>query len=416
MQAESRPIVALAGFIIDSEQRELRTSGGAPVPLRPQAFAVLQCLARRAGQLVTKDELVREAWPGVVVTDDSLVQCIKLIRRALADDERRILRTEPKRGYRLMVVADGKCEGEATSDFHQDIRFATASDGVRIAYAITGDHGPRLVRATHWMTHLDWDWRNPVYGPTIRRLSRHYRLVRYDGRGTGMSDRNIPIGTLDDAVGDLAAVVDAAGLDRFALVGRSQGSAISIRYAATHPDRVTHLVFIGGLARGWTKRGSTPPDPERARAFWQLVEHGWGQNNEAFQQLIVSEMFPGADAEQRQAFLAIQRASCTPQDAARLARSVAEYDVSDDLAQVQCPTLVLHSPNDRCVPFEEGRLVASSISGARLEPFASVNHTPLPGEPAFDQVYQLIDAFLLPQPNLHRVSEPLTRSLLRAVR
>jgi pimeloyl-ACP methyl ester carboxylesterase len=239
--------------------------------------------------------------------------------------------------------------------------------------------------------------------------------VRYDGRGTGMSDRGIPMGTLDDAVGDLAAVVDAAGLERFALFGRSQGSAISIRYAAMHPERVSHLVFVGGLAQGWMKRGTCPPDPERVRAFGQLVEHGWGQNNEAFQQLIVSEMFPGADAEQRQAFLTIQRASCTPQDAARLARMVAEYDVSDDLARVRCPTLVLHSPNDLCVPFEQGRLLASSIPGARLEPFASINHTPLPGEPAFDQVYRLIDEFLLPRADVRRLSEPTTRPVLRAV-
>ena len=405
MQAGSSDIVELPGFVVDNEQRELRTSAGARVPLRPQALAVLQCLARHANKLVTKEELICQAWPGLVVTDDSLVQCIKLIRRAIDDGGRRILRSEPKRGYRLVTAVTKTPEATTPAeDFHQDIRFATAPDGVRIAYATSGQTGPRLVRATHWMTHLEWDWHNPVYGPTIRWLSRHYRLLRYDGRGSGLSDRNIAMATLDDAVSDLAAVVDAAGLDRFALLGRSQGSAISIRYAAQHPDRVTHLVFIGGLAKGWMKRGNTPPSAEQARAFSQLVEHGWGQNNEAFQQLVVSEMFPGADAEQRQAFLTLQRASCSPKDAACIACTVAEYDVSNDLARVRCPALVLHSPNDLCVPFEQGRLIASSIPGARLEPFDSVNHTPLPGEPAFDAVYRLIDEFVLPQADVHRLN------------
>ncbi|WP_280151750.1 alpha/beta fold hydrolase [Piscinibacter sp. XHJ-5] len=415
METDSRLIVALPGFVVDAEQHELRTSSGTRVPLRPQAFAVLECLARRAGQLVSKDELIHEAWPGLVVTDDSLVQCIKLIRRAIADDERRVLQTEPKRGYRLLVTAETEDEGASPARFHQDIRFATSADGVRIAYAVTGDSGPPLVRATHWMTHLEWERHNPVYGPTIHRLSQHHRLLRYDGRGSGLSDRDIPLGTLDEAVEDLAAVVDAAGWDQFALLGRSQGSAISIRYAARNPERVTSLVLLGGLVRGWLRRSKTPPDSDQARAFWQLVENGWGQNNAAFQQLIVSEMFPGADSEQRQAFLTLQRASCTRHDAAQLARMVAECDVSDDLARVRCPTLVLHSPHDLCVPFEQGRLIASSIAGARLEPFDSVNHTPLPGEPAFEQVYDLIDDFLLPQADVLHLPGSAARPELRAV-
>ncbi len=403
------------GFVLDLERFELRDAAGLRVALRPQAFTVLRHLAQRAGQIVTKDELMQAVWPGRVVTDDSLVQCIKLIRHALGDGQRRLLQTEPKRGYRLASAVPAASEATPVTEFHQVIRFATSSDGVRIAYATSGDSGPPLVRAAHWMTHLEWDWRNDVYGPWIQGLSRRYRLLRYDGRGCGLSDRGIAMGTLDDEVRDLAAVVDAAGLQRFALFGRSQGSAISIRYAALNPDRVSHLVLAGGFARGWMKRGARPPDAQRARAYWQLIEHGWAQNNAAFHQLLTSEMFPGASADQRQAFMTMQRMACTAQDAVRLARMMAQYDASDDLARVQCPTLVLHSPDDVCVPFEQGRLIASAIRGARFEPFASVNHIPLPGEPAFDEVHRLIDEFLLPQAEVHKLGGPSARPALRAV-
>ena len=381
------PIELPGGFVVDLRRRELRGATGERVALRPQAFAVLLHLAERVDELVDKDELVRAAWPGVIVTDDSLVQCIKLIRDALDDDERRIVQTEPKRGYRLVAATAG--EEDTQHPFHQDIRFATSSDGVRIAYATSGDSGPPLVRATHWMVHLEWDWQNLVYGPWIQGLSRRYRLLRYDGRGCGLSDRGIPMGTLDDEVRDLEAVVDAAGLDRFALFGRSQGGAISIRYAARHPERVSRLVLEGSFALGWTKRGPPAPDPDQVRAFYQLIEHGWGNNNDAFHQLIASEMFPGASAEQRQAFNTMQRMACTPRDAARLGRMAAEYDASADLPRVRCPTLVLHNPNDGCVPFEQGRLIASSIHGARLralcrpQPHAAARRTGVRrGQPA----------------------------------
>jgi pimeloyl-ACP methyl ester carboxylesterase/DNA-binding winged helix-turn-helix (wHTH) protein len=408
-------IVELQGFVVDLRLDELRTTAGERLALRPQAFAVLKCLARSAGQLVSKDELVRDAWRGVVVTDDSLVQCIKLIREALGDDDRRILLTEPKRGYRLVPAPSHEHAVGEAAPLHQDIRFATSSDGVRIAYATCGERGPHLVRAPHWMTHVEWDGQNPVSAPTIRRLARNCRYLRHDGRGSGLSDRDIPLGTIEDEVRDLEAVVDAAGLERFALLGRSGGGAIAIRYAARHPGRVSHLIFVGGLARGWIKRANPAPPAEQVRAFEQLVEHGWGNNNAAFRQLIASEIFPGASAEQREAFLALQRVACKPRDAARLVRMIAEYDVSEDLPRVRCPTLVLHSPHDQAVPFEEARLIASSIPGARLEPFDSLNHTPLPGEPAFDEVYRLIDEFLLPQAAVRRQEQQAARPVLRAV-
>ncbi len=387
--------IALPGFWFDLEHGELRDDSDAPVTLRAQVLAVLGLLARKVDRVVTKDELMQAVWPGVVVTEDSLVQCIKDLRRALKDEARSIIQTLPKQGYRLVPLAGAQRSSVAAPPaFQQDVRFATTTDGVRVAYAVSG-HGPVLVRAAHWMTHLDWDWQSAVYGPWIQGFSERYTHVRYDARGCGLSDRGTPPTCLDDDVRDLESVVDAAGLDRFALLGRSQGGAISARYAARHPDRVSHIVMLGGFVRGWRNRGALSESPENARAFWQLIKEGWGQDNAAFRQLMTSRMFPGASADQMQAFNQLQKAACTPEGAAHVGSVNGDYDASSDLCNIQCPALVLHSPDDAAVPFEEGRMIASTIPGARLIPFTSVNHTPLPGEPAFEAVNRLIDEFVL---------------------
>src|SRR5262249_33898775 len=194
-----------------------------------------------------------------------------------------------------------------------------------------------------------------------------FRFVRYDGRSYGLSDRNVAPGTLDEAVSDLEAVVDAAGLQRFALYGASGGAAIAIRYAARHPDRVSHLVLLGGFARGALRRAERSISPETFRAMEHLIKAGWGQDNPAFRQLICARLLPGATAEQMKSFNHLQRISCSPRAAAEMLRRVAEFDASEDLTRVRCPTLVLHNPHDPRAPFEEGRLIASSIESARLE-------------------------------------------------
>lgn len=225
--------------MLDLNRAELRDHSGARVALRPQAFALLTHLARNADRLVGKEELMQAIWPNLVVTDDSLTQCVKGLRQTLGDTRHRLMRTEPKRGYRLDTRADRTDRADrAEPTLAQEIRFATAEDGVRIAYATAGEGVP-FVRAPHWMTHLDWDWRTASFGARIRAWARSFRLVRFDGRGTGLSDRSVMPGTLDESVADLAAVVDAAGLRRFALLGASNGGAIAIRYAARHPERVS---------------------------------------------------------------------------------------------------------------------------------------------------------------------------------
>jgi pimeloyl-ACP methyl ester carboxylesterase/DNA-binding winged helix-turn-helix (wHTH) protein len=409
MHAENNTnCVELPGFVFDLEHEELRATCGARVALRAQVFSVLRCLARRPGALVTKDELMHAVWPRVVVTEDSLVQCIGELRRALHDDTHRIVVTEARRGYRLVPsqgVQASSAEGPQPFVFHQDIRFVTVVGGARIAYATSG-RGMPVVRAAHWMTHLDWDWRSATLGPRIQALSRLHQLVRYDGRGYGLSDTEIPPATLDQSVDDLDAVVESAGLDRFALLGTSGGAAVAIRYAARHPQRVTGLLLLGGYARGLLRRSQGSAAAENFNAMLRLLEDGWAQDNPAFRQLMTSLHWPGATLQQMQSFNELQRVSCGPKTAVDMLRRNAEFDASEDLSAVSCPTLVMHSPRDARVPFEEGRRIAAAISGARLEPFDSPNHTPLSGEPAFEHVQQLIEDFLLDlgvdQPSIER--------------
>jgi pimeloyl-ACP methyl ester carboxylesterase/DNA-binding winged helix-turn-helix (wHTH) protein len=393
-----REVVSLADFALDTAQRELRDAAGNLMPLRPQSMAVLLHLARRLGSAVDKDELLREVWPDVVVTEDSLVKCIGEIRRALGDGEHRVVRTEPKRGYRLMATPAPASSSEAASDapdFAQEIRYCTTADNVSIAWARSG-HGLPLVRTAHWMTHLDWDWRSGVFGPRIRALAQRYCLIRYDGRSYGLSQSDAQPGTLDESVLDLEAVVDAAGLRRFALFGPSGGAAIAVRYAARHPERVTQLVTMGGFVRGSQRRGEHSWPRDRFDAFARLLEDGWGQDNDAFRQLVTSMLWPGATAVEMQSFNHLQRIASPPRSAALLMRRINESDASADLPHVRCPTLVLHSPRDARVPFDEARLIASSIPGARLQTFDSPNHTPLPSEPAYAQVMRAIEHFVLP--------------------
>lgn len=179
---------------------------------------------------------------------------------------------------------------------------------------------------------------------------------------------------------------------------------VAIRYAARHPERVSHLLLIGAAARGGRRRGDRSiPQPD-FDAMLRLMEFGWGQDNDAYRQISTSLLWPGASTEQMRSFNHLQRVSCEPRTAAAQMRAVAEFDATDDLPRVRCPTLVLHSPHDARVPFEEGRLIASSIPGARFEPFDSPNHTPLRGEPAFEQVGRLTEEFLLGSSILYRLN------------
>ena len=264
----------------------------------------------------------------------------------------------------------------------QRIRFCTTKDGVRLAYSMLG-HGPPLVKAANWLGHLQFDLDSPIFRHWTRELSRYNEYVRYDDRGCGLSDRVVKSSTFQDWVHDLETVVDSAGLDKFALLGISQGGAVSIAYAARHPHRVSHLILYGASALGWSKIHSSPAEQEEGNAMLTLTRAGWGKDNPAYRQLFTSLFVPGGTAEQASWFNELQRKSTSPENAVRFLMEFAQIDVLDQLAKVSAPTLIIHTRGDLVNRFEDGRDLATLIRGAHFIPLESKNHILLEDEPAW---------------------------------
>lgn len=275
----------------------------------------------------------------------------------------------------------------------QEIRFCKSADGTGLAYALSGAGSP-LVRAQHWITHLEHDFESPAWGPSLVELSRRFRLVRFDQRGCGLSDANPADISFESWIADLEAVVDAAGLERFPLLGHSQGSAIAIEYTARHPDRVSQLLVVGGYARGWRRRDPTPLELDRAETMAHLIELGWGTQDPTFRQVFTTNFMPGATAEQQRSFNDMMRLSASAETAVRIFREFGEIDVREAARAVRCPTLIVHARGDLRVPFEEGRLLASLVPDARFLPLDSPNHLLLETEPAWRQFLDALDGFL----------------------
>jgi class 3 adenylate cyclase/pimeloyl-ACP methyl ester carboxylesterase len=275
----------------------------------------------------------------------------------------------------------------------QEIHFCQGKDGVQLAYARTGQ-GPPIVKTGNWMTHLEFDLESPIWRHLYRELSRDHTLIRYDARGNGLSDREIADVSFDRFVDDLETVVDAAGLDRFTLLGISQGCAVSVGYAVRHPERVSRLILFGGYAVGARKRARTQAEKEAGDAMLTLMRLGWGQENAAFRQLFTSQFIPDGTKEQADWFNELQRISASPEDAVRNLMANGETDVTALLAKVNVPTLVMHSRHEARVPFEQGRRLAAGIPGARFVPLESRNHLILEDEPAFPRFLEEIQAFL----------------------
>lgn len=279
----------------------------------------------------------------------------------------------------------------------QQIRFCTSRDGARIAYATCGD-GPPLLWIGHWVRHLKFDWDSPVWRPWLSLLTRHHCVIRYDWRGCGLSDREEIEFSFDKHADDLQAVIDAAGVERFVLFGWAGGGAIALSYAVQHPEQVSHLVLYGCQTRGRLARGMTSQQVEEAEARLKVIEVGWPNETPAYGQFFTALHMPDASAEYFRSYNDLLRLTTSPANAIALLRTYWLADVLEIVPRVQSPTLVLHARQDAVIPFEEGRLIAGLIPGARFVPLESRNHVLLNTEPAWQQLVEAFDDFLPPLP------------------
>jgi pimeloyl-ACP methyl ester carboxylesterase len=289
---------------------------------------------------------------------------------------------------------DGATEtmaAQPSSAMEQEIRFCLAPDGVQIGYSTVGE-GPPLVKAPHWLSHLEYDWQSPIWRHVLREFCRDHTLVRFDQRGNGLSDWDVEDISFDAFVGDLETVVDTLGLERFPLLGISQGAAISVAYAVKHPERVSHLVLYGGFSRGRNKRGDE--SREQAEAERTLIRHGWGQDNPSYRQMFTTRFVPGGTQEQMAWFNEMERISASPKNAARIYDVSSNLDVTELLAQVSAPALVLHCRGDAVSPFDEGRRIAAMIPNARFVALEGDNHLILEHEPAWPRFLSEVRGFL----------------------
>ena len=378
---------------------------GTVIHVEPQVFDVLVHLVRHRDRVVSKEELIRAVWDGRFVSDDTLTSRVSAARRAIGDTgaEQRLIRTVTRRGFRFVgdVREDPDVSPTPTDvqppaldlqGLQQRVRFCQTSDGVHLAVATTG-LGMPLVKTANWLNHIEFDWQSPVWSPLFSRLAAQCQLVRYDERGIGLSDRDVPDFSFEAFVDDLETVVDECGLQRFALLGISQGAPVSIAYAVRHPERVSRLVLCGGFAKGWRKRGNAA-EVARAEASVTLIREGWGQDNPAARQMFTSLIVPDATHEEMRWFNELERISASAATAIRLLHVLGDIDVTELLPRVAVPTLVLHSRGDARVPFEHGLMLARGIPEARFVALESKNHLILSHEPAWRRFIDEICGFL----------------------
>jgi len=281
-------------------------------------------------------------------------------------------------------------------DSRQQISFCRSSDGARIAYATAG-HGPPLVKAANYLSHLDHDWDSPVWRHWLRGLSRRHRLVRYDERGCGLSDRDTSVFDMDAWVRDLEAVVDAVGLERFPVIGLSQGAAVAVTYAVRHPERVSALILYGGYARGRFHRAIDDDSRAEAETMIDVIRLGWARENPAFRPLFTMQLIPEGSESQVRSLNELSRLSAEPEQMATMERTFYGIDVRELATQVRVPTLVLHARHDAAIPFDEGRMLAELIPTARFVPLDSRNHLLLEHEPAWRRFTAELETFLAGQ-------------------
>ncbi len=363
------------------------------VPLTPKAYDVLSYLTSHAGRLVSKQELLDALWPDVFVGDAAIKVCIREIRKALDDDAQhpRYIETAHRRGYRFIAtvtssvaVVTAPAESVAIPETH----YARSGD-VNIAYQVIGSGPIDLVFVMGWVSHLDCFWTEPSFVRFLNRLAQFSRVILFDKRGTGLSDRVAALPTLEERMDDVRAVMAAAGSREAVLLGVSEGGPMCSLFATTYPEKTRALVMIGTYAkRLWADDYPWAPTREAREAFLADIRANWGGP------VGIDTRAPSRanDPAFRAWWSSYLRLGASPGAALALTRMNAEIDVRDVLPLVRVPTLVLHRSGDRCLLVEEGRYVAGLVPGARFIELPGDDHLPFVGDQ--DAILDAIAAFL----------------------
>ncbi|MGE0362476.1 MAG: alpha/beta fold hydrolase [Vicinamibacterales bacterium] len=411
------PTLTFGPFRLDVRNATLERDG-TPVALTPKAFSVLHLLAAHAGRLVTKEEFLDVVWPGVFVGDAALKVCIREIRKALGDDPLTpaYIQTAHRRGYRFVAPVTVTTSPHADAPLVQPAppaapggralgavpaaeltppptRYARSGD-VSIAYQVLGDGPIDLVFVMGWVSHLDYFWREPSFASFLTRLASFSRLILFDKRGTGLSDRVSDLPTLEQRMDDVRAVMEAVGSERAALMGVSEGGPLCSLFATTYPSRTLALVMIGTYAkRLWAADYPWGPTRAERERFLDAIRTGWGGP------VGIEARAPSRadDPAFREWWSTYLRMGASPGAALTLTRMNAEIDVRHVLPAIRVPTLVLHRTDDRCLKVEEGRYVAAQIPGATFLEFPGDDHLPFVGDQ--DALLDAIEPFLARLPH-----------------
>jgi DNA-binding winged helix-turn-helix (wHTH) protein/pimeloyl-ACP methyl ester carboxylesterase/class 3 adenylate cyclase len=415
-------------FALDTREGQLLRHGRA-LTLTPKAFALLVALVENAGHCLSKEQLLRRVWPDAVVAENNLAQNISQLRKVLQPDgegDSCCIETVPRRGYRFRAqvqrqagapLSAAAAAAAPSAEFPPELlrvpatKYAQSGD-LNIAYQTLG-HGPLdLVFVMGWVSHLEYFWREPRFARFLRRLASFSRLILFDKRGTGLSDR-VPVDelpTLEQRMDDLRAVLAAVGSERAALCGVSEGEPMSALFAATYPAQTLALVMIGTYAKRIRDADYpwAPTAAERELFFEHLREH-WGGP------VGIEERAPSAaaDPQFREWWAEYLRMGASPGAALALTKMNAEIDVRQVLPTVRVPTLVLHRVGDRCLKVEEGRYVAAAIPGARYVELPGDDHLPFIGDQ--DAIVDEMEEFLTGVRHRHEPERVLTTLLFLTV-
>ncbi|MGI9366890.1 MAG: alpha/beta fold hydrolase [Rhizobiaceae bacterium] len=385
-----------SNYTFDTKAHSL-TQDGLDQPVEPQVFDLLRLMLENAGKLVTKDQLIEEIWGGRIVSESAISARIAATRKVVGDDGKRqeIIRTIARRGIQFVAQVTESGSTEAiphSAEFSPKIRYATADDGVKIAFAISGS-GPPLLRVAHHPTHLELEWNEASERSMFDVLGQSHTLIRMDQRGCGLSDLDVDDFSTTRSAKDMKAVLDVLGINRVDLLGTSSGGMIATEFAAMFPERSSRLITLGGYVDGRSVRNeNASPDPDDA--ILKMAKEGWETHGSSFISGYVSVYFPTATPELIQQIARNVQLSCPVENEIRGRRFFNHHSIANLLEKVQAPTLIMHSRGDAVHPLSEGQKLAKGISGAQLLVLESRNHYPLQEEESWQTMMAAMQEFL----------------------